>query len=67
MCNNLAFKCLKLSPEKCNSPVKRLTLIVTACTGLAGFVYASAELYNDIISSTWNKVFDLVTSYTYFV
>ena len=58
---------LVLKRKAWNSPVKRLTLIVTACTGLSRFVYASAELYNNIISSIWNKVFNLVTSYTYFV
>ena len=52
---------LVLKRKAWNSPVKRLTLIVTACTGLAGYVYASAELYNN---SIWNKVFNLVTSVT---
>ena len=58
---------LVLKRKAWNSPVKRLTLIIIACTGLSESVFASVELYNNVISITWNKVFNLVISYTVFV
>ena len=52
---------LVLRKKAWNSPVRRLTLILTTCICLLEFVDASVELYNNVIPGIWNAVLMLLT------
>ena len=57
---------LVLKRKAWNSPIKRLTLILTTYIGLSEFVDAPVELYNDILPGIWNEALYFVTTYTVF-
>ena len=57
---------LVLKRKAWNSPVKRLTLILTTYISLSQFVNAPMELYYDILPDIWNKVLYIFTTYADF-
>ena len=57
---------LVLKKKAWNSPVKRLTLILTTCFGLLKYLETSVELYNDFLQKVWHKVFSIFNAYTWF-
>ena len=73
---NLVISVISLSPLLClllilkrkawNSPVKRLSLIITTSIGLSELVYASVKFYNDFLPVLWCQAFDMFSSYFVF-
>ena len=48
---------LGLRREAWNTPLKRLSLLLCTFYGVNGLIFASVELYNDLLPEVWCKVF----------
>ena len=54
---------LVLKSKAWNSPVKRLTLVLTTCFDLSEFMHASMKLYNGFLPGVWYEVFNILASF----
>ena len=57
---------LGLRREAWNTLLKRLSLLLCTFYGINGVIFASVELYNDLLPEVWCKVFFFVEGYTSF-
>ena len=57
---------LGLRKEALNSPLKRLSIFLCTFYGLTIFMYASVELYNDLLPEVWCEIYVFVEGYTIF-
>ena len=55
---------LGLRREAWNTPLKRLSLLLCTFFGTNGLVFASVELYNDLLPEVWCKVLFFATGYS---
>ena len=56
---------LGLRREAWNSPLKRLSLLLCTFYGVNGLIFASVELYNELLPEVWCKVFFFANSYSF--
>ena len=55
---------LGLRREAWNTPLKRISLLLCTFYGVNGLIFASVELYNELLPEVWCKVFFFATGYT---
>ena len=55
---------LGLRREAWNTPLKRLSLLLCTFFGIYGFIFASVELYNELLPEVWCKVFFFAKEYS---